>query len=363
MSFTEVKAVSSAPVCGDSFSTAVEIQSGEFEGGSMVAGESCYYYINVPNGYEIKVDYEITADYFFGDVTLYDSEEESLSSSDEGKDTLRWLGAEEDSSEQKYFLVMENSYASESSDLVISFVDRTDAESDTDAGGDFDNYMDISYGEHIGYLSNFIYDTVGGDDEYDYYRLQVEKGDSVTIQVTPSEDFFAGCAVYDSKRSELFNNEGLDATEGEIVKEIFEINQDGYLYVVIKWPYYGGFENSIDKYTLLVTNDNDDLLGGEAIVNNEENENSEDESTSGTNKLLILVFSIVLGILLVVLAVVLIVKFTKKDKKDTSKDKSSKPKKEKVVTEVEEKVKQMEQKPKVKVTVEEGTEVEIKKSE
>ncbi|MEA3357369.1 MAG: hypothetical protein U9Q67_02945 [Patescibacteria group bacterium] len=301
--------------CGDDFSTAVVLQKGEYLGDAINEGEGCYYYIDVPNGHELKIDYRLTGEYFFGNVTLYDSSKDELAGSDEDEGTLRWLGSKDGESENRYYLVIENSYASDSFVLDIDTIDCTDAGTGTDAGGDFGDSTEINYGEHTGYLSSFIYGTEGGNDDDDYYKLAVEYGDRVTVRVTPEGDFFAGCAVYDNKRSELFNDEGLDLTSGEIIQESFEIVDDGYIFVVVKWPYFGGLESRIDKYNLLVTNETVDNLGGEISTDAQDiDQDIDSEETSNTRNLLIIAFSIMLIVLLIVFIVVIILLLAKKNK-------------------------------------------------
>jgi len=341
----KVKAASEVTVCGDDFMTALELQKGEYRGIGVDPNYTCYYYINVAEGYELSIDYELEAENFFGNVTLFDSEENELVGSDEEEGILRWLGS--DNGESRYYLVLGSSYSIDSQVFNIDLIDRADAEGATDAGGDFDNSKEITYGEYEGYLSNFIYGDTGGNDEYDYYKLSVNSGDKVTVRVSPNGDFFAGCAVYDGNRSELFNEEGLDSSVGEIIQESFDISQDGYIYIIVKWPYYGDFENSIDKYSLLITKDKIEDLGGQISTDN--------TSSINTKSLLILGFSVLLFILFIVLIIVIISTVAKKKRKTSSKSKRAKK------NESKDELNPGPSSKKVQITVDEGTDVEIKK--
>jgi len=374
--------------CGDSFSNATMLQLDDYSGGVINKDSACYYYINVTNGYELNIDYELTADYFFGDVTLYDSDENKLVSEGEEKGTLRWLGANEGESQNKYYFVIESSYAVDSFTLSINLIDNMDAGKGEDAGGDFDNFTEIEYGEYTGYLSTFLSGNTGGNDENDYYKLTVEKGDKVTIKITPKGDFYVGCAVYDNKRSVLFNDEGLDTNAGEIILETFNIEKDGYIFIVTKIPSYNNSWGEIDEYTLLVTNESVNNLGGE--IGEDSEDSGEDVNTVGSLSMrnpLILGFSIVLGILLLVFIIVILSMLAKKKKGKNKKEKTSTEKKDyqqqvskevvenkdniKKVPKVE-KVNSKKELPnvknendtkshsKVKVTVNEGTDVEVK---
>jgi len=243
-------------------------------------------------------------------------------------------------------------------------VDKTDANSGTDAGGDFDSSLDIEYGEYTGYLSTFTHGNMGGDDESDYYKLAVNRGDTIEIKVTPSGDFEAGCAVYDSNRAELFNEEGLDLQAGQIIQETFDIQSDGYIYIVVKQAYFGEKWNSIDQYTLLVTNQDIEDMGGEITVKEETQDSGKESVVStdtNTKDIIIKLSLIALGVLIVVLIVLLVTRNSKKNKKEAKKStpsedsKSIPPKNSKVET----KGTKDEGMNKVKVTVEEGTDVEI----
>jgi len=374
--------------CGETFSNAAMLQQGEYSGFGISEDHGCYFYINVANGYELNIDYELTLDYFFGGVTLYDSDENKLVSGDEEKGTLKWLGANQAESENKYYLFIENSYAIDDFTLSVNLIDKTDAEGGEDAGGDFDNFTEIEYGEYTGYLSTFTSGDTGGNDENDYYKLAVEKGDKVTIQVTPKGDFYTGCAVYDNKRSALFNDDGLDGNAGEIILETFNIEKDGYIFIVPKMSSFGGSWGEIDEYTLLVTNESVNNLGGEIGLDNEDsNENGIDNRGLSLRNPLIMVFSIILVILLIIFIIVILSMLAKKKKGKNKKEKTSTEKKDnqqqvsKQVVENKDNIKEIpkvkkvnskkelsnvknendtESHSKVKVTVNEGTDVEVK---
>lgn len=345
--------------CGDDFSTAIELKEGKNTGGLINEGSICYYYINSKSGYEIDVRYKITGESFFGSVSLYNSEKTEIVASIDGEDTLKWLGA--DTGATKYYLVVENDYQIDTQLYDVALVDRTDGMSQTDAGNDFDNSVDIKTGEYTGSLSSFTSGAIGGNDDSDYYKLPVKRGDTIEIKVTPKGDFKAGCAVYDSNRSELFNEDGLDLEAGQIIQESFVIQSDGYLYIVVKQPFYGENWDSIDQYTLLISNQNIDEMGGEVAVEDDtENDGEErtDVANTNTKDLIIKLSYIALGILVVVLIVLLIVRITKKNNKQVKKETSPKSK-ENTPSEIKEVKKEDKSSNKVKVTVEEGTDVEI----
>lgn len=357
-----VNATYQIPSCGTDYSNATELKEGENTGRAVGEGETCYYYINSKPGYELNIDYKITGESFFGSVSLYDGDKNDIVSSVDGEDVLRWLGS--GSEDSNYYLVIDNSYGIDSQILDISFVDRTDADSGTDAESDFKKALDILYGEYTGYLSSFIYGAVGGNDESDYYKISVERGDKVTIKVTPVGDFEVGCAIYDSNRSELFNEEGLDIEAGAIIQKTLSIQSNGYIYIVVKQSSFGENYDSINQYTLLVTNEDVESLGGEVVDDSDTSDDivvvEEDtvDGSSSTKDVLIKISLIALVVFVVALIVLLVVRQMKKEKQVTKK-------KDTVVDDtkkVEEKIPQKggkEDFSKVKVTVEEGTDVEI----
>ena len=336
--------------CGNDFSNAVELQEGENTGGVINENSTCYYFFNSKSGYELDVRYKITGEGFFGFVSLYNSEKTEIVTSIDVEDTLKWLGA--DLTPTKYYLVVKNSYRTNSQLYDVTLVDRTDAMSKTDAGGDFNSALGIKYGEYTGSLSSFVSGSTGGNDNSDYYRLAVKKGDDIEIKVEPTGDFEVGCAVYDSNRSELFNEDGLDLEVGQIIQKTFEIQSDGYIYVVVKQSSYGEKWGSIDQYTLLITNQSIEKVGGEIAID-QETENNEEESTivtDNTKGIIIKLAILALAILVVVFIVLLVIRMGKKNKKQSNEKSIFESKK----IETEDKSQN-----KVKVTVEEGTDVEI----
>lgn len=358
----KVNAIYKIPSCGTDYSNAAELKEGENTGGAVGEGETCYYYINSKPGYELNIDYKITGKSFFGSVSLYDGDKNDIVSSVDGEDILRWLGSGSEGS--KYYLVIDNSYDIDSQILKISFIDRTDADSGTDAESDFGKAVDIPYGEYTGYLSSFVYGAVGGNDEADYYKVSVERGDKVTVKVTPAGDFEVGCAIYDSNRSELFNEEGLDIEAGAVIQKTLSIQSNGYIYIVVKQSSFGENYDSIDQYTLLVTNKDVESLGGEVVNDSDTTddivvvEGDTTDGSSSTKDILIKISLIALVVFIVALIVLLVVRQVKK-KEHVTKEKDM------IVDDtkkVKEKISQKGDKEdlnKVKVTVEEGTDVEI----
>ncbi|HOU75532.1 MAG TPA: hypothetical protein PK957_00205 [Candidatus Dojkabacteria bacterium] len=363
--FKEVKAEYQIPSCGVSYDSSIQLQEGENIKSDIAEGESCYFYINSKPGFEIKIDYRITGD-FFGSVSMYDSERQGAVSSIDKEDTLRWLGNELE--ESKYYLVINNSYTTDSILLTVSLIDRTDANNGTDAGGNYDSAMNIQYGEYTGYLSGFTYGEVGGNDDADYYKISVKSGDKVIVRVSPVGEYKIGNAVYDSNRAELLNEDGLDLDAGQIIQNTFNIKSNGYIYVVVEQAMYGTSFDSIDQYKLLISNESVENLGGEVDGETDDSTGKEiDVGVPSNTKDIIIKLSIVaLVIFVIILVVLIVIRLTKKIKEA--------PQKKDTVTPDDNKVEgsssnsfptnssnndDQKDSNKVKITVEEGTEVEV----
>jgi preprotein translocase subunit SecG len=323
--FLTHKVYANIPECGNTFQTAGILKIGDYQGTPLKEEETCYLSINVSSGYEVSIDYDIKGDSFFGSVALYNSDEEELSGSDNSTDTLKWLGSHSD--ENKYYLKIENSYRTDSFQLNVNLIDRTDADTDKDAGNDFNNSTAISYGNYMGYLSKFIYGTEGGDDNYDYYKLPVNKDDKVSIKLTPESDLTLGCTIFDSSREELFDEDGLYLTAGQIVQQTLDVGQDGYIFIVIKWPYFDEVDNKITKYEIEIINENTDDSGGE-IDNNTVAQENDSSKVPDKNTIKTVLYTLAVVLFIIIIIVIIVILSKKGKKKSNSSNPSIKSDKE-----------------------------------
>jgi hypothetical protein len=312
-----------APDGGSSFETAETLTAGEYSTTPIPESTDFYYSLEVPLGYELKIEYQYTEDTYVGTTTVYSSSQEELVASDAASGTLQWLNGNNAIPETSYYLVMSNWFETDGFTLNMTLTERFDADGGKDAGDNFDKAVSLDYGTHEGYISSFIYSPDGGNDSLDFYKLSVESGDTVTFRVTPDGLNTAGLAIYDENRSELYFNEGVDLTPGEIVQTSVDIAEDGYIYAAVQWPLFNSGDAYIFKYTLLVTKNAVEDLGGTATGDEETDDGSTDENlilsndgvgetalggmSTGLKTLLIIGFLFVLFILFIA-AIILVVK-------------------------------------------------------
>ena len=64
----------------------------------------------------------------------------------------------------------------------ISFNKRYDAGTRTDAGENFNNPLSVDAGEYEGYVMQTEKE---GADKKDYYKLDINKGEEVTVEIIP----------------------------------------------------------------------------------------------------------------------------------------------------------------------------------
>lgn len=211
-----VDAQQTLPKGGDSFETAVKLEPGNYQGGSLEDRERKYFYIaNIKPGQEIKIKgtFAAASMNYGANCILYlcDEDRVALTGTMEAPYetpeviTVSWLpNANKDS--YKYYIKAGSSYNKLSShSLDISLTDRYDAGSQTDAGDSFEKAMGITSGNYTGYLSGEL-----GTDTKDFYRIGIKKGEKLTIKVTPPSEARFGLKMYDSNR--------------DVVEEVFAPN-------------------------------------------------------------------------------------------------------------------------------------------
>lgn len=325
-----------APDGGSSFDTAEPLTEGEYSTTPIPESTDFYYSIKVPAGYELKINYQFIENTYYGSTTLYSFNREELVTDDHKGGTLRWLNGNNTKQETDYYLVLSNWNERDGFSLNIELIERFEAKSGKDAGDTFTNAVPLDYGEHEGHISYFIYGSEGGNDEIDFYKLAVNKGDTITFRVTPEGLSTVGLALYDENRGEVYNNDGLDLSLGEIVQTSIDISRDGYIYVAVKWPDFNHGNDNIVKYTLIATKSSIDKPGGitggtgetdddiETLINASDANKTSLNAWGGRTKILLIAgFSCVLLILLIV-GIILVVKMMSKKPVKKSEEKSDK---------------------------------------
>jgi len=250
-----VSAQQALPTGGDSFETAVEIKPGSYEGvGLIEKGVKEYFYINVKPGQELKLEGTFQA---FSDawgeeeLTLYNEDRKQLAkegeSLDKGEQTLfsfSWLsGSAKDL--HKYYIKRECTWHKiELLSLDISLTDRYDAGSQTDAGDVFEKAMKITSREYQGYLSG-----KAGADTKDFYKVAVEKGETLIVKVTPPSEATMRVVVYDKDRRVL--KDEYASNPGAIITNFVPIAKSGDVFVGVICERY--CSEKLVAYTMNIT--------------------------------------------------------------------------------------------------------------
>ncbi len=223
-------AQASLPAGGSSFETAVRLETGDYQGGVLGKYQELYYYIQGKAGQEVRINSEFLPGGLFG-MFLYDENEKKLSGEDYSQDIeASWL-ANADASQYKYYLkILSREWQADSFSLEISLTDYYDANSQVDAGDDFDGALAISPGDYDGYLSGYPYIVSGvGDDLKDYYKVPVQKGATYEFRLTPPSTDNMDLELFSLDRSSIKNEES--DNPGAIVSFSLTPSIDTYVFL------------------------------------------------------------------------------------------------------------------------------------
>jgi len=249
---SDVHAQQTLPPGGDDFKTAVPLSLGEFQGGTLADGKKWYYLVSS----EIKPGQELQIKDFFSGNTLmsvivYDQNKQSLAKNDYQKQnethTGFWLNGSGQS--EKCYLELSNQsiWSATFQNVSLEIIDRFDADSQTDAGGSFDSALPIEINQYKSFL-DFNYKA---SDNKDFYKIDVPRGQKLTVKVTPPDGLFLDLKIYDKNRSQLVNeyseNEG-----ATVVGSIQALTADTF-YIAIS-PKYSSDQNQVSQYSLDISN-------------------------------------------------------------------------------------------------------------
>jgi len=315
----------------DSFGTAVKLEPGDYQGGGLEYGEPEYFYINVKPGQELKMEGTIKAlSDSWGEETLglYNEDRENLdeigTSLDKGQKaefSFSWLSnADKDS--YKYYIKRECTWHKvDTLSLNLSLTDRYDAESQTDAGDNFDKVMNISPGEYTAYLSG-----KAGADTKDFYKTTVQNGETLTVKVTPEGEARMRVAVYDNNRRVL--KDEYAPNPGAIITNSVARTKTGDVFIAViceNWC-----SESVAAYTLNITKEagapvgeeeeEEEVLTGESTgltIGEGLTEEEAEEAAKGFFKVVIMAWllPLVVGLISLVVVIVVIVVLVRKKKK------------------------------------------------
>lgn len=243
------------PAGGSGFETAVKLEPGNYQGGSLESKEMEYFYLaGVEPGQEINIKGTFTAANVDAGanviLNLYNEDRTMLFEGYEGvyetpkSITISWLpNADKDS--YKYYLVAGSDiFKIASHFLDISLTNRYDAGSSTDAGDTFEKAMAITSGSYTAYLSGEL-----GTDTKDFYKVGIKKEEKLTAKVTPPSAASPSLKIYNSDRQVL--KEVFASNLGAIVQAPLTATKSEDLFVEVSCDSW--CSKNLVNYTLNVT--------------------------------------------------------------------------------------------------------------
>ena len=203
-----------------SFDTATPITIGHHSGGEVFEKKSQFFYISdgIKPGQKIivKLQYNPKCQ-FLGEIApalgIYDEDGKQLimlaypsgiddTTDKPGSVTLFWV-PNSDKDLYNFYVTVGLSLRVFKTDgftysLDISIEDCYDADSQTDAGDDFDKAIKISSGSSKGFLAGDY-----GADHKDIYQVSLNAGDELNIKLTPKSDAEYDLSIYNEDRKEV----------------------------------------------------------------------------------------------------------------------------------------------------------------
>jgi hypothetical protein len=240
---------------GNSFETAKLITPGTYSGENISKNNEDYYKIELNPGYRMNI--LITAKTQnrgnVGEINIYNEKRMELSSngfffnSGEAIQEMYWVASSKDES-NIYFIKVGN-YGAGTYDYSINVTieDNTDIESGTDAPDTFEDALEITPGKHRGWL---IAGTVGTD-QIDMYKINLNKGELLTVNLTPESTASMNISIYDSTRK--FQKSKLSPNEGAIIEleyPVFEETTPAYIEIKRSKDGYYDFEITVEEVDL-----------------------------------------------------------------------------------------------------------------
>lgn len=116
----------------------------------------------------------------------------------------------------------------------VSLIDRTDADLDTDAGGDFSNALDVDAGT---YKSNSLGENTCGKNKYcstdeaDFFMIPVLPNTMIEVSVTPGPKFAADVTIYNKEKKivKTVKSESL----GAVIQSSYVSPDEGDIFISI----------------------------------------------------------------------------------------------------------------------------------
>ena len=233
-----VKAQQVLPTGGTSFETAVSLESGNYQAGELLNSTEVFYSVQVEASQKIEAKglfVPVSNDTLIS-ISLYNSDKEQIASSgwdNRNSPSVSLLSSSKNDTSEYYVKVSNDAiWNIKSYSLDISLVDNYDANSQTDAGDNFENALAIiAPGQYQGYLSGEEEDNHEEIDFRDFYKITVKKGQTLTIDVTPPLEARMQLSLYNIKRVLIKTIASENA--GAIVSHSFDVINDGDVFAKV----------------------------------------------------------------------------------------------------------------------------------
>ena len=249
---------------GAGFDSAIELKPGAYSGGPIAVDESQYYFFTASQGKMIKVDATFTAAESYGsnnELVIYDTDKQEIVKDSEISGTAMSLTALPNSEKDtyKYYLKIDDlTFGVSSFSLALSMSDKFDANTQKDAGDNFDKASSVNLGDIKGYLAGGM-----GSDTKDFYKLTLKKGAPFTAKVTPEGDATLSLTVYDKDRQQLGLEYGTNG--GASVTVSPNITKEGDVYIEVACDI--NCSSNITPYTLKLTWEKSETQAAEESAN------------------------------------------------------------------------------------------------
>jgi len=306
-----VYAQQALPKGGDSFDTAVKLESGNYQGGSLESKEVEYFFLEgIKPGQEIKIKGSFTAaNVDTGALAILDLYDENRARVVEGwKEagetpaliTMSWLPNADKASYKYYIKAGSDVWKIASHSLDISLTNRYDAGSQTDAGDAFEKAMAIISGNYTAYLSG-----EEGIDTKDFYKTGIKKDEKLTVKITPPSTASPSLKIYNSNRQVL--KEVFASNPGAIVQTSLTATKSEDLFIEVSCDRW--CSKNLVNYTLNIKTEGVPAEGVEEGLPPAEEGVPEGAPPGGLNWVLIL------GVIALIVIIGIVVYFLLKKKK------------------------------------------------
>lgn len=188
---------------GDDFDSAEELTPGSYEGDAGIPSDTSRYFkiSGVRPGEQLVVTGDFEGDTGVS-LFLYNEGREKIrrenqNAADAASLDLLWLPGSEKSS-YTYYIEVEAGFEDDlaSYKLEIEKISLFDGGAESDAGDSYDGAVPLTVGSYTGYITG-----KHGSDNFDFYSVDLKKGQVLIVTVTPPSDRDLGSlAFYDSSR-------------------------------------------------------------------------------------------------------------------------------------------------------------------